>query len=296
MKRNIFVTLLLVVLAIILVGNRVSTVETAAETNVAYAQNIENTEEKIETEPDETETIETEPVETEPLIFDESITFNVTYVNDGEVMPYALFEPSSAEDNPPEHLIVWLHGLGEVSVSEETFLTRGPAGIIPSWKLENFNAYIICPHLKGKYNSKRWSIATAETNLANLLDKFIEEHNIEKENISLMGASLGGQGVAYMAVKMPDYFSRAVVLSGYASIANMAEIKIPVIGYVGTIGEDSVSIKFMKNTLAPAIGEEKVKSVEASHADVPKVVFNFDDNGNCRSDVFEWLLGETISE
>ena len=293
--KYIFEALLIAILAIFLLG--------CDNATVAYVQNIENEmhaeeSEVVQTELEETELVETQPVETLPETFDENVTFNVSYVEDGEVMPYALIEPASVDNNTPMPLIVWLHGLGEVRISEETkvseqeFLKKGPAAIIPSWELVNFNAYIICPHLKNAYYASNWCNEITETNLANLMDKFIAEHNIDQDKIIISGTSLGGQGAIYMAVNMTEYFNRAVVLNGYASLAQCSDIEIPVRGYIGTIGkgEDETSSHFMTYYFAPQVGEDNLKVIDASHGGLPEAVFKLDNDGNGKSDVIEWML------
>ena len=60
-------------------------------------------------------------VEEEPILFSEDITFNYSWVSDGEYMPYALYTPSCADEYDEIPLIVCLHGTGQIGVSEWEF-------------------------------------------------------------------------------------------------------------------------------------------------------------------------------
>lgn len=226
--------------------------------------------------------------------FDESIEFCSEYISDGEVMPYALYTPSTLDETKKTPLIVWLHGSGEVGATEDVFFDRGLPKTMNEWVLNGFNAYIICPHLARNWNTGRWNKETTKNNLQALLDKFMMEHNIDTEQVVVVGHSLGGQGALYMAHELPEYFSKCVVLSGYNSGVDISEISIPTIGFVGTreAGEDGTSVNYMVGSMAEFFGTNNVISLQASHGGLPKIVFNLDSNGNHRPDLVEWMFGD----
>lgn len=215
------------------------------------------------------------------------------YIADGNNMPYVLYTPSTLDEEKKTPLIVWLHGSGEVGVDSHTFMRRGLPEALSTWELEGFNAYIMCPHLAGKWNVGRWNAPAAKDNLKALIDEFIQEHKIDTENVLIVGHSLGGQGVLYMAHELTGYFSKGVVLSGYTPGVEISEIEIPMLGFVGTTGsgEDGASVSYMKNYFAKAFGEENLFQINTSHGMVPEMTFNIDSDGNNRSDVIEWFLG-----
>lgn len=228
----------------------------------------------------------------EPIVFSSDITFACEYVLSEEYMPYALYTPSSANPNEPSNLIVWLHGSGEVGAWYEDFLSRGINKVINDWTLEGFNAYVLCPQLYSKWNTNQWNTETCANNLQVLLDLIIEKYNINTNNIIIGGHSLGGYGAEYMAWKFPQYFSKAVVMSGYDAGIPHNEILIPVIGYVGATaaGEHNGSERYMLNAFAYDFGAENVHHLIASHGGLPSVAFNEDLDGNNRSDLIEWMF------
>lgn len=230
--------------------------------------------------------------ETVQITFSDNITFSCKYINEDSFMPYALFTPSSASESESVPLIVWLHGSGEREVVENTFLRNGLPKVLKEWKLEGFNAYVLCPQLRGEYNSGDWIFPESADNLKSLLNNFVANHNVDTENIIIAGHSLGGKGAMYMACKFPNYFSKMVVLSGFNPHIDISEITIPSIGYVGMsrCGEHNESISYMKNVFIQQFGQDSLYFMESSHGELPMVVFNEDKNGNNRSDIIEWIF------
>lgn len=288
--NNIFVSLLFIALVTILSGCNNTSNEVYTEPTVVTSsvQNIEIE----ETKPYIPET--TYPAETEPEILVEDITFEFNYVSNGEVMPYVLVSPSVVDEDTSIPLIVWLHRRGEQHLSQENFSEKGLSGIMANWSLEKFNAYIICPQMTNTYYSTSWCNSKAETNLTNLLDKFISEHNVDKNKIIIAGSGLGGQGTIYMSVKLSDYFSHAIVFSSYPTTSvSCSSIEIPTMGYVGVsnFGENPSIIYFMRNSFAP---EElcHFEIIDTSHNDLPEVTFSIDKDEDGKSDLIEWILSD----
>ena len=242
------------------------------------------------TNPTETPEATTNPTETPET----QIKFTSEYISEDGFMPYALYTPSTINEDVETPLIVWLHGSGEVGVGKDTFFNSGLLKVMNKWRRQGFNAYVLCPQLAGNYNTGRWNKESTKDNLRSLIDKFIAEHNIDLDRIIIVGHSLGGQGALYMAHELPTYFSRCVVLSGYNPGIEISEIKIPTIGFVGTAsaGEDSGSISYMKNYFMEAFGDESTFFFETSHSGVPGAVFSFDTDDDDKSDLIEWMLGE----
>lgn len=270
----IFGTLLIAILAIFMLSCK----NNFSEKNIVYVRQ-------------EIESVKTNNQQFE--FFDSNITYEMSYIDNGEVMPYVLLTPSTANDNTQIPLIVWLHGKNYQNFSKEEFERKSLGNIIQNSELANFNAYVICPQMKNKYYASSWCNEFTKTNLANLMDKFMEQHNIDQNKIIISGSSLGGQGAIYMAVNMTEYFDRAVIFSGYPSAsADCSNIEIPAIGYIGTAGEDINSIRFMKKYFAKQVGEENLKIVNASHSTLPEIGFNLDENENGKSDIIEWMLSE----
>ena len=243
----------------------------------------------ITTEPNETVA---QTIPTEPIIIKEDITFSYEYISEEDVMPYGLFTPSTAKNNKKTPLIVWLHGSGEKNINKIDFPDRGLPYVLNTWTLEGFNAYVLCPHLTGKWNYGDWHNTKSKENIQTLIDKFTNEHNINTDKIIIAGHSLGAQGALYMAHELPDYFSKMVILSGFWTNVDISKITIPSIGYVGMIsyGEHESSSNYMHRYFMPTFGQENTFIMQSSHSNLPFIAFNEDKDNNGNSDVIEWML------
>ena len=222
---------------------------------------------------------------------DESITLKYKYVYREDVMPYGLLTPSTAETNKKTPLIVWLHGSGESGVGESIFNSYGLPPVVKNWKLEGFNAYIVMPHLLGEYNQGTRMNKTSATNVNNLIDQLRQELNIDEERIILCGHSLGGQGAAYIANYYPDLFSCVVPLSGYDCGSKLENINIPIRAYVGSKKSgDGASNSYVTKKFAELRPDAEIFVLESTHGEIPRDVFNLDENGDNKSDIIEWML------
>lgn len=224
-----------------------------------------------------------------PITSDKSITFNYEYKKEDGYIPYALYTPStSKQTNNKIPLIIFLHGIGEVSSGEQELKDNGMPDAMNNWKLEGFNAYVLCPHLTGKY-AHNWHNETTRERLNYLTEKIIDDKNIDTSKIIITGHSLGGQGALYMAAKN-DYYYKMVVYSGYYPQTPINGIKIPAKGYIGGSGEDEDSIIHMEKFFSPVFGEENLITVKTGHGNVPQVALNLDENKDNKSDLIEWML------
>lgn len=219
-------------------------------------------------------------------LFDPDAKITTQYIDDGTTMPYLLIAPEGADPNEELPVLVYLHGMGEVKPGEACmYSTHGPGGIMTEeagWDLSTFNGYIICPHLE----SGNWENATAVNNVAQLLDTFQSEHDTGKT--VLMGASLGGSGVIYMAKESnlgSKYFDEAVALSGYRTDVT-SDMAIPLTGYVGT-QDDPKSIGYMRSGFG-----DNLNYLNATHGTLPMTLLGMDSDGDGNSDFLQQLFEE----
>ena len=224
-------------------------------------------------------------------VFGNNVKFIEGYVDKTDVMPYTFLKPSNTNGDA-KPLIVWLHGGGARQVKTYSESNYNLTHVISKSDLDNFDAYVISPVLTS--SSDVWYEQDTVDKLSKLLDKFIAENNVDRNNIIICGGSAGGQGTLYMAKNMTDYFTQAVVLSGYGVQGiNGQDIEIPIKGYVGS-WDDENSKKYMKR-LGTEIGEDKITYVsEASHGKLPRMLYNLDSDGNGKSDFIEDLFDSNV--
>lgn len=221
---------------------------------------------------------------------DKSITFSYQFKTDSD-LAYGLYTPSTAASGKKTPLIIWLHGSGSVGAEHSRFKSNF-LSYMKDWKLEGFNAYIVCPLLK----HGSWNNQPNKARVYTLVDKILKEKNIDTDKIILAGHSMGAQGIFNIADGKSDFYSALVFLSPYKATPSTIDINqfknVPLIGYVGTVeaGEDETSYKYATKTFSNTYGSDKMIIVNTWHGNVPKYVFNIDNNKDNKSDLVEWML------
>ena len=224
------------------------------------------------------------------VLFGDNIKLNYKYNKENEYMQYALYSPNVDNKDKKVPLIVWLHGAGEVNVRENTFKNRGLPKILNEWKLEGFNAYVLCPRLA----SDNWNTRKNKNNLYSLIEKIVEDYNIDEKKIIISGHSLGGLGVQQVVYSKQNYFSAMVVMSGDNPYVQLGELKnMPVKGYSESSGN---CFQYMSGVFTKVFGKENVTIMKVSHANIPNAAFNEDKNGDGRSDLIEWMLTQELKK
>lgn len=221
---------------------------------------------------------------------DKSITFSYQFKTDSD-LAYGLYTPSTASNGKKTPLIIWLHGSGSVGADNSKFKNNF-LSYMKDWKLEGFNAYILCPLLKhGSWNNQQ-----NKAKVYTLVDKILKEKNIDTDKIILAGHSMGAQGIFNIADGKSNFYSALVFMSPYKATPSTIDItqfkNVPLIGYVGTVaaGEDETSYKYATKTFSNTYGSDKMIVVNTWHGNVPKYVFNIDSNKDNKSDLIEWML------
>ena len=125
-------------------------------------------------------------------------------------MSYGICVPKNY-NNESIPMIVWLHGSGEVGASFETFKWSGMLAVVNNWSLKEIPAIIVAPQC----SSGDWTYKGS--NVKTVMDDVISKYNINKSKIALIGHSMGGRGVPYIAAANQSYFSCLVMLSAYIS-------------------------------------------------------------------------------
>lgn len=154
-----------------------------------------------------------QPDDDESLIDDPRVQHrNYTFPATGEQIPYALFVPESYDPEAPAPLIVSLHGLGRTYdwlMGYEGFLDQAEAG-----------GHIVVTPLgyirRGWYGSRTLTDNPAdgersEQDVMNVMNRVLDEFNVDSDRIYLWGHSMGGAGTYHIAIQNPDLFAGLAV-------------------------------------------------------------------------------------
>lgn len=297
MRKNNRLVLIVFIIAVFLCGCQNHNVEVLEESQMVIEatsfQEIVLTESTIK---------ETLP-EIEPSVapvkkldyFREDIYYDYEYVDSGELIPHALFTPSTASEYEKIPLILWLHGGNGNNCEEVYFRCSGLLKVLTLWDfmhLDGLNAYMVAPQLmNGDFWSPYWCTEESRVNVKDLLDYYIENYNVDPDKIVVCGHSLGGQGTLYMAQVLPEYFCAMAPLSVYNPCTPITNTDIPTWCFEGKkeCGEDSVSVDYAFTDFKHKYGEECITSLPVGHLKLPFTVFSMDNDANGRMDLFEWF-------
>lgn len=219
-------------------------------------------------------------------IFNDNITYKWEYHKKGDLMAYGLYTPSNAKDYEKIPMILYLHGSGETATSEAALRSTGLPGVwnYDKWKLKNFCAYVLCPHLGDADGA--WNNSTSLNNVTKLLDKIIATYNVDRDNIIVVGESRGGTGALYMAKNKANYFAKCVAFSAfYSGPFNTTMDTLCFYSY--TADDASGYASYWKS----AFGEDRVFSLGCGHGSVGRLSLIVDNGSFTRS----WYCTEMVN-
>ena len=225
-------------------------------------------------------------------LFDKDAKLSIKKVTKGS-MPYLLIGPENVDPNEKLPVLVSLHGLYQKGSNPDLLQSKeyDPAVIMKKWNLKNFRGYILCPQLPA--GKSGWCNKGNEQKLRSLLNEFESTHNVDKDNISLMGFSLGGAGALYFANEMSDVFKKAVTLSPYEPGNLGSKMKIPTKAFAGSRDDNRAGgpIKMTTGKLKNILGADNCKIIQGKgHSQLPGAVLCTDADKNGCSDIIEWLF------
>ncbi len=143
-------------------------------------------------------------------------------------------------------LVVFLHGSGECG-NPSSMLYTGLPKFMNNGSLDNYDAIFIAPNTA----ACSWSSDAASTK--DLIDYVIKEYNVDMDNIVITGHSLGGNGTWDMLVRYPNFFSKAVPVSGCPVSSKDKYVGIPIRSYVGA--SESSYYKNCNTNYVPGIND-----------------------------------------
>ena len=204
-----------------------------------------------------------------------------------ETFRYWLYTPKNPVENMP--LIVYLHGSSgkgddlNILINEDGFpqyLKNSQLGDVP--------AYILIPQLPAE--KRGW--ASVSQSVYQLISETVSTYQIDSDNISLTGHSMGGTGTWNLAAQYPQMFARIAPLSGSArgQAAQLEALKdIPVWAFVGR--DDTV--------ILPEYSENAVSELNALGGNAQITIFEGADHFAVPSQTYldpsislvNWLIG-----
>ena len=145
------------------------------------------------------------------LLAQESVTgfLDRDLVGQGEGDAYQVYIPRRFDVQEAWPLVVYLHGLSSVG-SDGLKPTAGGLGDAIRQNSEWFPAVALFPQAP---TGSAWEGDTADRVLRQI-DATTAEFNLDPDRVYLTGASMGGEGVYYLAIRHPSRFAGLVVSCG----------------------------------------------------------------------------------
>lgn len=170
-------------------------------------------------------------VKAQEKINDKSAFSYETHILNNDTLNYRLLMPKNFSQNKQYPVVLFLHGAGERGSNNETQLVHGSTLFLNEKHRDNFPAIVIFPQcpkddywskvdvdrttypigLKFKYEE---SPTTPMALVIDLLDKTFEKPFIKKDQVYVMGLSMGGMGTFEIIHRQPNMFAAAIPICG----------------------------------------------------------------------------------
>lgn len=207
---------------------------------------------------------------------------------------YLFFTPENATENMP--LIVYLHGAGTRSTDLNELLKKDVfAQYLSNAGKSNVPAYVLMPQCDGtqweKYN----------TSILELIESTVMEYKIDRNRISLMGLSMGGDYVIQIVSEHPDLFSCIMPIVPFSPANPYAKFEdsqvntlknIPIMFVYGSLDSGKSTSDTVIQKINDAGGKVEIVEVpEADHKVISETLFQ---NGKSDSySLVNWLLSKS---
>lgn len=227
---------------------------------------------------------ETEPEKPAPLNMDAgSHLMKFSDPESGYTMKYMLYIPKDATVDMP--LIVFLHGIGEIGSVD---MIRDNPVISNAHEVfgEEFPFILLVPSA----NASSWLKGKIPITLTGLIQKTVDECQIDTNKISITGHSMGAAGMYELIKQNEDYFCSAVIISPPNPKAFEAEIFVDLPMKAYAAAEES-QCNYVLNKLVSNINEI---GGNAQHVPLENYVHAETSYGAFSEELYEWILSQSL--
>lgn len=157
------------------------------------------------------------------------------FVVGGDTLPYRILLPENFDPTLSYPLVLFLHGSGESGNDNEKQLKNGASLFLKDTNRKKYPAIVVFPQ---NPNHSYWSNVQMVVNekqrenfyfqnggepstsmklLMALTNNLFEQYNIKKDQVYVMGLSMGGMGTFELVSRMPGTFAAAIPICGGAN-------------------------------------------------------------------------------
>ncbi len=174
---------------------------------------------------------------------DRSLFEKFRFVQNGDTLPYRILLPENYDTAKAYPLVLFLHGRGESGSDNEKQLNNGSFLFLRDSIRKKYPAIVVFPQCAANsYWSNVQTIADVRGRrefyfvpdgeaslsmklLLSLTDNLQARYKIKKDQVYVMGLSMGGMGTFEIVRRKPGVFAAAIPICGGASPASAMAIK-----------------------------------------------------------------------
>ncbi len=174
---------------------------------------------------------------------DKSLYEKFQFIQNGDTLPYRILLPENYDSSKSYPLVYFLHGRGESGRDNEKQLANGSGMFLSDSFRKQYPAIVVFPQCAAtSYWSNVHTIADAKGKrsfyfvtdgdasvpmklLLSLSQNLEVRYKIKKDQVYVMGLSMGGMGTFEFVRRKPGYFAAAVAICGGANPGTAAAMR-----------------------------------------------------------------------
>lgn len=196
------------------------------------------------------------------------------YIKNNDTLPYRLLLPEGYEKGKKYPLVIFLHGAGERGNDNEKQLTHGGALFVNQENRQKYPAIVVFPQCSQQSYWSNVKITGSGTNrvfefinggtptvpmqlVMELMKELHSKYGIKRQQVYVMGLSMGGMGTFELVNRMPQTFAAAIPICGGANTAIAANLK-ETKWWVFHGGKDDIVLPRYSEEMVAAMKKNKV--------------------------------------
>lgn len=239
---------------------------------------------------------------------DRSLFEKFQFIQNGDTLPYRILLPEEYDSSRSYPLVIFLHGRGESGRDNEKQLANGSALFLRDSIRKKYPAIVVFPQCAANsYWSNVQTIADAKGKrdfyfvpdgeaslsmklLISLTSNLQVRYKIRKEQVYVMGLSMGGMGTFEIVRRKPGFFAAAIAICGGADPATATAMK-KTKWWIFHGGKDDVVLPIYSDRMQAAL---KKAGAAVRYTVFPEANHNSWDPAFREPDLLKWLFAQRL--
>lgn len=231
------------------------------------------------------------------------------FIQNGDTLPYRILLPRDYDSSRSYPLVLFLHGRGESGNDNEKQLTHGSSLFLQDSIRDTYPAIVVFPQCAANsYWSNVEAVADARGKrnfyfvpdgepsssmrlLLSLTGNLQVRYKIKKEQIYVMGLSMGGMGTFEIVRRKPGFFAAAITICGGAHPATAPAMK-KTKWWIFHGGKDDVVLPVFSDRMQAAL---KKAGATVKYTIFPEANHNSWDPAFREPGLLSWLFAQRLA-